>query len=65
MRKLSILFILFFSISLIAQEKQESIVVNYKNEIQIDVNDIIALFPPKSKAKIKAMYERELADGVS
>ena len=64
MKKLSILLILFFSISLIAQEEQESIVVNYKSEAQIDLNDIIAFFPPKNKAKIEAMYEKELADGI-
>lgn len=65
MKKLSTLFILLFSlIMLTAQEKAESVIVNYKADIQMDMETILKNVPERFRAQTKAALKNEVEKGI-
>ena len=66
MKKLSTLFILLFSvIMLTAQEKAESIIVNYKADIKLDLETILKNVPPQYRAQTEPIIKAELKNGIN
>ncbi|MBV7441549.1 GLPGLI family protein [Weeksellaceae bacterium TAE3-ERU29] len=65
MKKLSTLLVLLFSFTmLMAQEKTEFVIINYRADIQMDMETILKSVPEQFRAQTKSMLKGEVEKGI-
>lgn len=65
MYKLKILFILLFcSVTITAQENTETIIVDYRSEVKVDLDKMLSNMSSRYRAWLKSTLENEIKNGI-